>query len=302
MKQTKRMAKSRSIATSLSGAQVVAGDFHALAQFAQGPSGSVEKVVAPRDVVVVENTPDVLTRVQAQVRHATRLMTPEELTASIVHEVIQPLTVLVAVGEKCLRWLDCDEAQLDKVRTTVATMVESALHAADIIRRLRALSVKDDVRRGELDLNRIIEQAIAQVEPELRFNRVSLRVSLSSELAPVLGDGVQLQQVIINLLVNGIQAMASVNHWPRELLVRSQQLDLNHVGIMVQDSGTGIDPHNLDRLFETFFTTRVDGTGLGLSLCRWIVEAHGGLIWASSDSGRGAAFYFTLPAIRASAK
>jgi signal transduction histidine kinase len=150
-------------------------------------------------------------------------------------------------------------------------------------------------------LNEIIEEVIPLIESDVLRNRVLLRPNLASELSLVLGDRVQLQQVIINLLVNGIQAMASVSDRPRELLIRSQQHDVNHVVVMAQDSGTGIGPEDMGRLFDMFFTTKADGRGVGLSICRSIIEAHGGLIWASGNSAHGAAFYFALPAMRASA-
>jgi signal transduction histidine kinase len=215
--------------------------------------------------------------------------------------VIQPLAAIVANGETCLLWLGRDEPELDEARASVAAMIRSALRSSNIIRRLRALSTKGDIQRLELNLNEIIEEVIPLIESDVLRNRVLLRLNLASELSLVLGDRVQLQQVIINLLVNGIQAMASVSDRPRELLIRSQQHDVNQVVVMVQDSGIGIDPVDMGRLFDTFFTTKADGTGVGLSICRSIIEAHGGLIWASGNSGRGAAFYFALPAMRASA-
>jgi len=265
------------------------------ASFAEAMSSQFESDVTTADKGASENAQEILQKVQAA--HATQLITPEELTASIVHEVIQPLSALVVKGERCKQLLDRDEPPLDKIRAAVAAMISSACRMADIIRRLRALSVKGDIHREKINLNEIIEQAVALIESQVLRNSVSLRLNLSPDLPLVLGDSVQLQQVITNLLANGLNAMVSVNDRPRKLLIRSQKLDLNHVGVMVQDTGAGIDPADMNRLFNTFFTTRVNGTGIGLSICRWIIEAHGGLIWASSDQGRGAAFYFALPAI-----
>jgi C4-dicarboxylate-specific signal transduction histidine kinase len=238
---------------------------------------------------------------QAEIEHVARLMTFDELTASIAHEVIQPLAAIVANGEMCLRRLGRGEPEIDKARANVAAMIKSALRSSDIIRRLRALSTKGDLQRLELNLNEVIEEAIPVIESDVLRNRVLLKLNLASELSLVLGDRVQLQQVIINLLVNGIQAVASVSDRPREVLIRSQQHDANQVVVMVQDNGTGIDPEDMGRLFDSFFTTKADGMGIGLSICRSIIEVHGGLIWASGNSGRGAAFYFALPAIRTSA-
>jgi C4-dicarboxylate-specific signal transduction histidine kinase len=239
---------------------------------------------------------------QAELAHVTRLMTFDELTASIAHELIQPLAAIVANGEMCLRRLGRNEPELDKARANVAAMIRSALRSSEIIRRLRALSAKGDLQRLELNLNEVIEEVIPLIESDVLHNRVLLRLNLASELSLVLGDRVQLQQVINNLLVNGIQAVASVSDRPRELMIRSQQHDVNQVVVMVQDNGTGVDPVDMSRLFDTFFTTKFDGMGIGLSICRSIIEAHGGLIWASGNSGRGAAFYFALPAMRASAE
>jgi two-component system sensor kinase FixL len=301
MKHTRQMAKSVLVAGSSSVADVAIEDIYPLAHAAQDQSDRLEDVDAPIDVIVTRSTQDALARMQAELAHVTRLMTFDELTASIAHEVIQPLAAIVANGETCLLWLGRDEPELDEARASVAAMIRSALRSSDIIRRLRALSTKGDIQRLELNLNEIIEEVIPLIESDVLRNRVLLRLNLASELSLVLGDRVQLQQVIINLLVNGIQAMASVSDRPRELLIRSQQHDVNQVVVMVQDSGIGIDPVDMGRLFDTFFTTKADGTGVGLSICRSIIEAHGGLIWASGNSGRGAAFYFALPAMRASA-
>jgi signal transduction histidine kinase len=301
MKHTRQMAKSVLVAGSSSVADVAIEDIYPLVHAGQDQSDRLEDVDAPIDVIVTRSTQDALARMQAELAHVTRLMTFDELTASIAHEVIQPLAAIVANGETCLLWLGRDEPELDEARASVAAMIRSALRSSDIIRRLRALSTKGDIQRLELNLNEIIEEVIPLIESDVLRNRVLLRLNLASELSLVLGDRVQLQQVIINLLVNGIQAMASVSDRPRELLIRSQQHDVNQVVVMVQDSGIGIDPVDMGRLFDTFFTTKADGTGVGLSICRSIIEAHGGLIWASGNSGRGAAFYFALPAMRASA-
>jgi signal transduction histidine kinase len=283
------MERSVRVAGCSLGAGAAIEDVYPLAHAAEDKSGGLEYVGMPMDVIATRRTQD------------TRLMTLDELTASIVHEVIQPLAAIAANGEACLRWLGRDEPQLDEARATVAAMIRSALRSSDVIRRLRALSTEGDVQRLELNLNEVIGEVISLIEPEMLRNRVLLRLDLASELSLVLGDRVQLQQVIINLLVNGIQALASVSDRPRELLIRSQQHDVNHLVVMVQDNGTGISPDDTDRLFNTFFTTKADGMGIGLSICRSIIEAHGGLIWTSGNSGHGAAFYFVLPTIRAKA-
>jgi C4-dicarboxylate-specific signal transduction histidine kinase len=301
MKHTRRMAKSGLVADFPSVADVAIQDVYQLTPAAEDQSCGREFVDAPMNVLASKSTQDAPGRMQTGPAHGTRLMTFDELTASIAHEVVQPLAAIVANGETCLRWLGRGEPELDEARANVVAMIRSAVRSSDIIRRLRALSAKGDVRRLVLNLNEVIEEAIAVIDSEVLRNRVLLRLNLASELSSVLGDRIQLQQVIINLLVNATQAMASVSDRPRELLIRSRQHDVNQAIVMVQDSGAGISPDNMGRLFDAFFTTKADGTGIGLSICRCIIEAHGGLIWASRNSGHGAAFYFTLPAIQAMA-
>jgi C4-dicarboxylate-specific signal transduction histidine kinase len=295
------MAKSVLVSGSSLVADVAIEDVYSLAHAAENQSDGLEFVDEPMDVIANKGNRDAPARMQAEIEHVARLMTFDELTASIAHEVIQPLAAIVANGEMCLRRLGRGEPEIDKARANVAAMIKSALRSSDIIRRLRALSTKGDLQRLELNLNEVIEEAIPVIESDVLRNRVLLKLNLASELSLVLGDRVQLQQVIINLLVNGIQAVASVSDRPREVLIRSQQHDANQVVVMVQDNGTGIDPEDMGRLFDSFFTTKADGMGIGLSICRSIIEVHGGLIWASGNSGRGAAFYFALPAIRTSA-
>ena len=295
MDRVRPLAMSVSNASYSPSAEAVAGDALSPVQYAEEVSSRVGNGFTPADTSSYKG--DRSLHLLAQPAHAPQLITPDELTASIVHEVIQPLTALVVAGERCERLLDRDEPPIDKVRATIAAMISSAGRMSDVVRRLRALTVKGDILRAELNLNEIIEKAVALIKPDVLRNSVSLRLDLSSDLPLVLGDGVQFQQVISNLLANSIQAMASTSDRPRGLLVRSQRLDLNHAGVVVQDNGTGIDPTDMDSLFNPFFTKRADGTGIGLSICRWIIEAHGGLIWASSEGGRGAAFYIALPGV-----
>jgi C4-dicarboxylate-specific signal transduction histidine kinase len=301
MEHTRQMTKSVSGAGPSSVADVPIEDVYPLAHAVEDQSDRFEYADAPIDDIAAESTQDALARVRGELAHVTRLMTLDELTASIAHEVIQPLAAIVANGEACLRWLGREEHELGEARANVVAMISSALRSSDIIRRLRALSTNGDLQKLELNLNEVIKEVIPLIESDVLRHRVELRVNLAAELSSVLGDRVQLQQVVINLLVNGIQAMASVSGRPRELLIRSRPHDVNHVVVTVQDSGTGIDPNHIDRLFNAFFTTKVDGMGMGLCICRSIIEAHGGLIWASGNSGYGAAFHFALPTIRARA-
>jgi signal transduction histidine kinase len=176
----------------------------------------------------------------------------------------------------------------------VARIIRDGNRASQVIRRLRALTKKTDPHKTPLDINDVVYDVVALVQREVLSHRVRLRFDLDADLPPVFGDRVQLQQVIINLMMNGIEAMAGVTERPRELLIRSRRHEGGHVLVAVQDSGIGIDSEHLDRLFTAFFTTKTDGMGMGLSICRSIVEAHGGEVWASLNDGPGATFQFTI--------
>lgn len=237
---------------------------------------------------------EALLQAQAELAHVMRVTTLGELTASIAHEVNQPLAAIVTNGEACLRWLGRDPPELDEARSAVKSMISDGMRASEVVWGLRALSKKVDTQRARLDVNEVIGQVILLVRRELLTNRVALRLELAPSLPPVLGDRVQLQQVIMNLMVNGIQAMSGTRDRPRELLVASRPHEGNHVLVEVRDSGPGIAPENMAQLFNAFFTTKPNGMGMGLSISRSIIEAHGGRIWASGN-GRGATFQLTLP-------
>jgi signal transduction histidine kinase len=208
-----------------------------------------------------------------------------QLAASIAHEVNQPLAAIVTNGEAGLRWHDRDTPDLDEVRRTVERIIKDGARAAEMIRRVRALSHKTDIDKVPLDINSVVNEVIALVQRELFHHRVPLRMELSPSLPMVLADRVQLQQVIINLVMNGIEAMQLVAYRPRDLLIGSQQDDTHHVLIAVKDCGVGITDENANRLFSAFFTTKAGGMGMGLSICRSIIEAHGGRLWASRNVG-----------------
>jgi signal transduction histidine kinase len=210
--------------------------------------------------------------------------------------VNQPLTGVVTYGDACLRWLDREVPRLDQARSAVEQMIDSARHASDVIARIRALSEKGALERVPLDINKVIDDVIALIRREINVHSISLRLDLGSSLSPVLGDRVQMQQVVMNLLMNGIQALSPVTGRRRELRIRSRESD--QILVAVEDSGVGIEPENLRRLFDVFFTTKPDGMGVGLSICRSIIEQHGGCIWATRNSGTGSTFQFTLPACR----
>jgi NO-binding membrane sensor protein with MHYT domain len=238
---------------------------------------------------------EALREVQADLAHVTRVTTLGEIAASIAHEVNQPLAAVVANAEACLRWLDRGTPDLDAARRSVEWIIDDANRAGEVIRRVRALANKSDVEKAPLDINDVVKEVIALVQGELVSHRVSLRMEFANALPVVPADRVELQQVVINLVMNGIEAMQSVTDRPRELLIRSLQDETQQVLVSVTDCGVGISAENADRLFNAFFTTKTNGMGMGLSICRSIMEAHDGRLWATANAPRGATFQFTLP-------
>ena len=238
---------------------------------------------------------EALREAQADLAHVTRVTTLGEIAASIAHEVNQPLAAVVANAEACLRWLGREIPDLDAARRSVEWIIDDANRASEVIRRVRALANKSDVEKAPLDINDVVKEVIALVQGELVSHRVSLRMEFANALPVVPADRVELQQVVINLVMNGIEAMQSVTDRPRELLIRSLQDETQQVLVSVTDCGVGISAENADRLFNAFFTTKANGMGMGLSICRSIIEAHGGRLWASANLPHGATFQFTLP-------
>jgi C4-dicarboxylate-specific signal transduction histidine kinase len=217
------------------------------------------------------------------------------MTASIAHEVNQPLAAVVNAAAACRRWLDGGTPNLDEARSAVDWIVNEGNRASEVIRRVRALANKTDIEKVPLDVNDVVREAVALVQRDFISYRVSLRMELAPALPIILGDRVQLQQVIINLLMNGLEAMQSVTDRPCELVIGSYPNETRQVLVTVTDSGAGISVENADRLFNAFFTTKSSGMGMGLSICRSIIEAHGGRISAANNVGPGARFQFTLP-------
>jgi PAS domain S-box-containing protein len=249
------------------------------------------------DITERKQLEQALLKTQSELAHLSRVLTMGELTSSIAHEVNQPLVAVVLNGDACLRWLAVEPPNLDKVRESVASIVKEGKRAGDIIKGIRALAKNRAPQKTELPVNDLIAEVINLAATELSNNQVSLRTEFAPDLPAVYGDRVQLQQVILNLIANGIDAMRAINHRPRELSISSQATDDSQVLITVRDCGTGVEPKMIENIFKAFFTTKNEGIGLGLSISRTIVEAHGGRMWALSNGDHGATFQFTLPRV-----
>jgi len=217
------------------------------------------------------------------------------LASSIAHEINQPLAAIEANAAASLNWLGASSPDLDLVRDALADIVSDGHRAGRVIQRIRQIATKSEPLKSQLDLNDVIDDVLALVRSEVQKHRVSVRVALAAALPPALGDRVQIQQVVINLVMNGVEAMTAVNDRPRELVIRSEAHDKDQVLVSVQDAGVGIDPRHADQLFDAFFTTKPAGMGMGLSISRSIIEGHGGRLWATPNPTSGATFQFTLP-------
>jgi PAS domain S-box-containing protein len=237
-----------------------------------------------------------LRKAQAELAHVTRVTTLGELTASIAHEINQPLAAVITNAEACLSWLDRDPPDLDAARRSVEWIVEDGNRTSEVIKRVRALARKADIEKALLDITDVAEDAMTLVQRELSSHGVVLKLELAPDLPRIFGDRVQLQQVIINLVINAMEAMESVTDRPRQLAVRSGRHDAGSVFLSVADSGIGIPDADAERMFAPFFTTKCSGMGMGLSICRSIVEAHEGRLSASRNEGHGVTFRFVLPA------
>ena len=234
---------------------------------------------------------------QAELARVSRMMTIGEVGVSVSHEVNQPLMAVVLHGDACLRWLAAEPPNLNEVRKSVDRIIEEGTRAGEIVQRIRALSTKGSTRREPVNLNELAGEVVSLLHQNLARAHVALTMHLADGLPAVAGDRVQLQQVIFNLVTNAIEAMAGRADGPRNLHIRTNRKDADNVGLAVEDSGPGLPPGEPEQLFAAFFTTRKEGVGIGLSISRTIVEAHGGRLWAT-DSGAGAVFQFELPVWR----
>ncbi len=235
-----------------------------------------------------------LRQLEEDLAHINRVSTMGELAASLGHEIKQPLFGIVTNGNACLRWLAGDLPNLAEARDATRRIVRDANRASDVVTRIRALLKKSDTVKAELDINQTIREIVALTRGEATRKRVAISMDLAADVPPVSGDRVQLQQVILNLILNGVDAMASISDRPPELQIASRRDGPDKVLVTVRDSGAGIDPQNLEKIFDAFYTTKPQGMGMGLAIGRSIVERHGGRLWAESNQGPGATFQFTL--------
>jgi PAS domain S-box-containing protein len=245
------------------------------------------------DIEDLRQAEDALYRAQAELAHVSRVATLGELTASITHEVNQPLAGIVTNAEASLRWLRRTQPNLDEAEQAIERIIRDGQRAADVVRRLRALVRKEDPVRLPLNLNDLVDESLPLMAQEIGRHRIRVDLSLAPQLPPVLADRVQVQQVLINLLINALQAMLETSG--PHILGISSQIDGVDVALAVHDTGPGIDPAAAHDLFKAFVTTKSNGMGMGLSICKSIIEAHGGRIWADADVPRGAVFRFALP-------
>jgi signal transduction histidine kinase len=233
---------------------------------------------------------------QAELAHVNRVATAGQLTASVAHEISQPITAAVINAEAALRWLNAQPPALDEAREVVTQIAEDGKRAGDILSRIRALFKKAPPRNERFDLNEAILNVIALARSEVLRHGVLLQTQLARGLPPIIGERIQLQQVILNLILNAVEAMAGLEEGARELQIRTEKDVAGGVLVAVLDSGPGLDPTSVEHVFDPFYTTKADGMGMGLSICRSIIAAHGGRMWAIAHQPRGALFQFTIPA------
>jgi K+-sensing histidine kinase KdpD len=258
-------------------------------------TANVDFVGAVMDVTSIRLAERELQNTRTELAHVMRVTSLGELTASIAHEVNQPLGAVVANAEACLGWLDRELPDLNEAHAAIERIIRDGHRAGEVIRRVRALIKRTDTQMAPLDVNEIVGEAMNIVEHELLRYRVLPRMELSTDLPAVFGDRIQLQQVVLNLIINGVEAMQPITDRQRELIVRSQQDETGQVQVTVTDCGVGLCAEGAHKIFDAFVTTKSSGMGMGLSICRSIIQAHGGRIWAASNEPFGAAVRFTLP-------
>ncbi len=261
----------------------------------QDEQGRIKRwYVAAADIEDRKRGEEALSQAQADLTHVNRVTTMGELTASLAHEVNQPITAAITNANTCLRWLARDYPDLEEAREAASRIVKDATRAAEVIGRIRLLFKKGTPERELVDLNEVIREMAVLLRGESTRYSISVRTELAEDLPQLVGDRVQLQQVLMNLMINGIDAMKDVEG-TRELIIKSQVGENEQVLVSVSDTGVGLPSQHAGQIFDAFFTTKSHGTGMGLRISRSIVESHGGRLWAADNSPAGASFYFTLP-------
>ena len=268
---------------------------HVVAHALRDKADQLEFIGAVMDVTEARRVEDQMHQARAELAHVARVTTLGELTAAIAHEINQPLSAVVTRGRACLNWLNHEPPNLEEVRSSVAAIIDDGKRAGEVINRLRAMMTKSPTHRDLLNINDAILAVIPLVSAEAQRNRVLLRTELSNDLPLVLGDRIQLQQVILNLIMNAIEGVRQIDQTHRKVLVVSRKAESKGALVEVQDSGAGLEGVALDRLFDAFYTTKPDGMGIGLAVSRTIIESHGGQLRALPNVPKGAVFQFQLP-------
>jgi C4-dicarboxylate-specific signal transduction histidine kinase len=268
---------------------------HAVAHATQDQDGQLEYIAAVQDVTARRLSEEALDKARAQLTHVARITSLGGLTASIAHELNQPLSGIITNANTCLRMLAADSPDVDGARETARRTIRDGNRASEVIARLRALFTKKESTTELMDLNEATREVIALSSSDLQRNRVILRQEFADDLPPVVGDRVQLQQVVFNLLLNAADAMSEIDDRPRVLVVSTTRDEGDRVGVTVRDVGVGLDPQNTDKVFDAFYTTKRGGMGIGLSVSRSIVERHHGRLWVERNDGPGATFRLSIP-------
>jgi C4-dicarboxylate-specific signal transduction histidine kinase len=268
---------------------------HAVAHATRNHDGQLEYIAAVQDVTARRRSEEALAKARSELAKVTRATSLGVLTASIAHEVNQPLSGIVTNASTCLRMLDADSLDLEGARETARRTIRDGNRASDVITRLRALFSRDELTLEVLDMNEAMREVIALSLSDLQRNQVALQSELAEDLPTITGDRIQLQQVIMNLVRNASEAMVDVHDRQRQLLIRTERGEGDGVRVSMRDAGVGIDPESMNKLLDAFYTTKNEGMGIGLCVSRSIVERHHGRLWAEANDGPGATFSFSVP-------